>query len=377
MSEISSINRAKIKVTLQFPFFSSILLKRPLVEDRAIPTACTDGEQIWYSPDFFNSLTSDEGSGVLIHEVMHIILFHSFRRMGRDPEIWNYACDYVINMILEKKAKVILPKSRLLDERFEGMTEEQVYDILFQEAQENPSSLNNLKAGGIGEVKDFKGTSSQAREAKVRINTDVTTAHQIAKVKGNMPAGMERVIKTAIRSNMNWREILAAFLNQVQKSDYSFSRPNARFLHMNVYLPVLNNEETGNFVMACDTSQSVSNKLLAKGLGIIEQVLGLSGDVLPVLYCDTEVHVQELTKDSPDPVRYIGNGGTDFAPVNKWVAENLDTQPSALLYLTDGECDSFGEEPAYPVMWVTDNLNFDPPFGECIFINDAPEILAP
>ena len=33
----------------------------------------------------------------MAHEMLHAALRHGTRRQGRDPYIWNVACDYVIN----------------------------------------------------------------------------------------------------------------------------------------------------------------------------------------------------------------------------------------------------------------------------------------
>jgi len=70
----------------------------------------------------------------------------------------------------------------------------------------------------------------------------------------------------------------------------------------------------------------------------------------------------------PIKLNPVGGGGTDFRPPFEYL-ESEDIIPAAAIYLTDGECYSFPEEPDYPVMWIIDNKRTaDPPFGEVIRI---------
>ena len=60
--------------------------------DTTIPTACTDGTSIWWSPTWFLSLPKPARVTVQAHEVWHVARLHMIRRGNRDPRIWNYAC---------------------------------------------------------------------------------------------------------------------------------------------------------------------------------------------------------------------------------------------------------------------------------------------
>ena len=60
--------------------------------DTTIPTACTDGTSIWWSPAWFLSLPKPARVTVQAHEVWHVARLHMLRRGNRDPQIWNYAC---------------------------------------------------------------------------------------------------------------------------------------------------------------------------------------------------------------------------------------------------------------------------------------------
>ena len=92
-------------------------------------------------------------------------------------------------------------------------------------------------------------------------------------------------------------------------------------------------------------------------------------DRITVVYCDTEIHGEpaEFTNGDSLVFRPVGGGGTDFAPVMEWAAEQ---QAACLIYFTDLCCRSFGADPDLPVLWAEwDAYGVDPPFGEVIEID--------
>ncbi len=90
-----------------------------------------------------------------------------------------------------------------------------------------------------------------------------------------------------------------------------------------------------------------------------------------VLYCDSleypeaRQHFEMGTEDIT--MHPTGGGGTDFAPA---IEAAKEFEPDCIIYLTDGECDSFGDT-SVPVLWglTIKNNNFKPPFGEAIFMD--------
>jgi len=110
--------------------------------------AATDYERIYINPNshIFKLATGDLTQRciltfLLCHESFHPKLFHDKRRGKRDPELWNIACDFVINLLLsklERESKDVCPSSPLvdmkvdkiddilIDDRFDNMIEEEV-----------------------------------------------------------------------------------------------------------------------------------------------------------------------------------------------------------------------------------------------------------
>ncbi len=65
---------------------------------------------------------------VMAHELMHVGLRHQARCQGRDPYLWNVACDYVINGWLVEMGLGELPKiGTLYAPELKGLKKYQTY----------------------------------------------------------------------------------------------------------------------------------------------------------------------------------------------------------------------------------------------------------
>ena len=75
-------------------------------------------------------LSSDELRFVMAHEILHVGLRHEMRRQGRDPWLWNVACDYVINGWLLEMGVGRAPEAvgYLFDPELKGASAEEIYD---------------------------------------------------------------------------------------------------------------------------------------------------------------------------------------------------------------------------------------------------------
>lgn len=78
------IDTIKRKMLIKYPFFGSVVASVDYKEDDKIPTAATDGETIYYNPQFLNGLTKDKQVFVFAHEVCHIAFNHIQRRVGKE-----------------------------------------------------------------------------------------------------------------------------------------------------------------------------------------------------------------------------------------------------------------------------------------------------
>lgn len=364
----SKIKKGNQQLIMSHPFYASLLFSLPLIEDKTIETACTDGTCVRYNPDFTESMGVAENTCLLAHEIYHVMLLHHTRRGGRDVKKWNYACDYAINPLLVKEG-FTLPDGGLLEPAYEGMTAEQIYDMLPDGDNGDGQGNGGSGFGDVADYPELDETSKEEHEAQVRQN--VAKASNVAqKQAGELPDHLKRLVEQVLNPKLPWQEILARFITASVKDDYSWTMPNSRYLHMGTYLPSLKSETLQEGVYAGDTSGSMDEKEITEEVAEIKNLCDMFKQKLTVIWTDSEVSgVQELEAFSEDEVIPVGGGGTKYSPTFDYI-EKEGLNPAWVVYHTDGQCNDYpAVEPEYPVIWICTEENFNPPFGEVIYKN--------
>ena len=88
---------SRFRILNNHGFFGILLLNVAFGLDENCETAYTDGYAIRFSPKFLDDLNNNELDFVMMHEIMHIALKHCFRGRVAHPELFNIACDIVVN----------------------------------------------------------------------------------------------------------------------------------------------------------------------------------------------------------------------------------------------------------------------------------------
>ena len=109
----------------------------------------------------------------------------------------------------------------------------------------------------------------------------------------------------------------------VARNDYSWARPNRRFVAQGLYLPGLHSEELGDVVLAVDTSGSIGERVLGVFAAEANAVLARFDCTVTVLYHDTEVQKVQTwhSADGPLVLDPVGGGGTSHACVFDWLEQ--------------------------------------------------------
>jgi predicted metal-dependent peptidase len=341
-------------------------------------TAATDGKDIFYSPEFLLSLPPAQLDGVLLHEVLHAALLHVPRRGVRDPMLWNFAADIVINGIIMQQGTFELPAGALHDKQLEELSVEEIYEILLQDQQKYKDLWESGGAGlsdlldspqeGSGEEDD---SMSEARKAALEAHwrNALQQASVIARSskEGALPAGMERELGNATTPQIDWRSYLWRYLVQTPTDFTGFDR---RFIGRGLYLEALQGESVTVYV-AIDTSGSIEGKQLQLFLGEVHGILRSYPHLkCELYYVDAEAYgPYELNPDSNLP-KPEGGGGTSFIPFFDKIAERWDGKTQAVcVYLTDGYGLFPKKAPELPVLWVITpcGMNLKQfPFGESV-----------
>jgi predicted metal-dependent peptidase len=364
----TKLAKAKTALILEHPFVGTIALSMPFEFDESIRTAATNGKRIKFNPEFVDSLTDEEVKFLVAHECFHPMLEHNFRRGERQGKRWNMAADYVINKLLTDESIGRMPKMGLLDANIYNAghgTSEGIYNIL-PEQDESGGSGAGEPGGPLDDCEDGDGSPAEQQQQQAEWKVKVAQAAQAAKMMGKMSANMQRLVDEVLQPRVDWREVLQKFLVKARTDQRSFARFNRRFIAQGLYLPSVSGEQMGEVCFAVDCSGSIDQKTVNQFAAEIKRV---KEDLMPerihVLYFDSEVsHVESYEQHDDLDIKPHGGGGTDFAPVFTKIIE-LGINPVAVVFLTDLCCNSFGDQPDAPVLWVTTDPG-KAPFGEVV-----------
>ena len=131
--DIATLER---KMLVKYPFFGSVVASVDYKENKDISTADTDGETIYYNPEYLEGLSVEEQTFIFAHEVCHIAFNHILRSEGKNPELWSIATDGVINQFLKRDGLKIAPGGVDMAEAI-NYDAEQLYEKLLQEKQQS------------------------------------------------------------------------------------------------------------------------------------------------------------------------------------------------------------------------------------------------
>lgn len=415
------IIQARVDLLMGQGFFGQLAVRLKITQaDEWCPTMAVDGHRMYYSSEFVKAMDEEELKFVVGHEIMHCVYQHFLRIDGRDPRLWNCAGDYVINWELKECGIGRMPIASkmpnweedrefyakmgigpndpggLIDAKYKGMTTEEVYDLLVEDAKNGGKhSDENVKnwdvhldpkggdagegagedegegagEGASGPVKMSQEELDQlSDELKKAVIDAAKTADSMGKGAGNIPGGVRRLIKEWTESKIVWNEYLERRILSTQKSDYTWSRSSRKGRDQGIYLPGMDNEERIELHIAVDTSGSTYMDL-PTFLGEIRGIMEQFSDFKVTIWCfDTKTYtVHEFTPDNVydmDDFQIEGLGGTDFA-CNWKMMKEAGMIPETFLMFTDLEPFGSYGDPWYcdTIFLVRGNPGKEAPFG--------------
>jgi hypothetical protein len=159
----SLAERARSWFMANYPLLGALAAVFEIVEDEAlcarmdIALAAVDPElrKVYINPKF--PWTYEGMQFVMAHELLHVGLRHEQRRQGREPFLWNVACDYVINgWLLEMNVGVIPTDDLLLDPElgFERESAEAIYGRIVKDLRlmRRLAKARTMRGAGRGDV---------------------------------------------------------------------------------------------------------------------------------------------------------------------------------------------------------------------------------
>lgn len=378
---------ARVGMLIRASFFGNLATRLKLINaDEWCATAATDGRNFYYNTRFIKMLKPKEVEFLFGHEVLHCVYDHFGRRGDRDHQLWNIANDYCVNGDL-KKHKVgdfITSVPCLFDQKYDGMSSEEVYDELYENAEKidiggllNKIIDEHMDAEGEGQGENNgdgkgKGRPTLSEEDRNKIRDEIKEAMLSAAQTcdaGNIPLGVKRLISSLTEPKMNWRELLRMQLESTIKSDYSWMRTSRKGWDMDAVMPGMTTTDAIDIAVAIDMSGSIGDE---QGRDFLSEIKGIMESFdsyrIHVFAFDTDVYnpQQYNSENLEDLSEYDlqGGGGTDFDAIFRYL-KDAEIEPKKLVVFTDGyPCGSWGDENYCDTVWIVHgDKNPNPPFG--------------
>jgi len=418
------ISSARTKLLAMAPFFGHLALNlKPRIAqpyDRVDTAGVAPDGSLILNYDFCMGLTDPQLCGLLCHEVLHPALFCWARQGSRQAivsgpsgqrfSLWNLAHDLSFNPeILElasrvdAKKDIELPPGGALDLSLKGMSAEEIYDKLLNQALQNRDKGKGAGEGGFGilteipggehgigdDLRDDLSSTEQGKKAaqgdkaaqtqmenewKVSV-VAAAQVHEKEKNRGNLPAGLQKIVDELVDPRIDWKDVLSRWIGENgRKEDYTYRRPARRSESVGCYMPSRMHFGCPDVCVLWDTSGSMNGRekeILGDVQGICED-LGLT---IRVMCCDTEVHSDvDGIEDALDVIPHIkGGGGSDFGPAFKRMED--ECYEGVVVAFTDGYIGVPNVKPPHlkACLWVLAGGDVDPSggrWGEVLKIND-------
>jgi predicted metal-dependent peptidase len=337
-------------------------------DDIPIPTAGTDGWNVWYCREFVDSMTDKQLLACVLHENYHKAFRHMLiwkKLFEENAQKANIATDCVINNMLTTDPDLDcnwpMPARCIFDHQYDTWDTRQIYDIIKDPPQQpqggssgKPQKPDNTKPTdvpnsmqGMQQGMDFhdwakaKGMSEKEIEAmEQKIDQALRQGGILA---GKMGGDMSREIKELLKPKVDWRSYLQEFLTQVAKGrdDMSWSKMNRRKIGDDQYWPGYISTSFGRLGVFIDLSGSVCQELAQVFLSEFVQICKeLKPEEVTLAYWDGDCYPHETYyegewDDILQRTKPRGGGGTVPSCFTNYIKEK-GLKYEAVIVLTDG-----------------------------------------
>lgn len=386
------LQAARLSLLKKRPYLAAAVWRMVPVAREGMGTLAVDQHwRLYYDPQAIASWSTKQLTGVLYHEVLHLLRRHPDRLRIFEPRVANIAADMEINDDLREE-RVLLPYGALYPDQLdmpEGLlAEEYVHRLMSQNpraqkgvsgegdggdgdalSQEEGASTRGQKTSGATEGGSPMGEAdSQPAPAQGRCGSCATgrreeweeagdsktdavspqeaeiirraVAREItdrAKGIGQVPGHLQRWAEETLEPpKVDWRRVLEGEVRRAMavaagKGHRTYLRPNPRsgaVIHRG------HARHAPKVAVVLDTSGSIDSSalrtLLSELIGIVKS---LAVPMVDVVVCDAQVHGVYRRVTHPSVLKLEGGGGTDM---RVGIAAAMKLHPDVVIVLTDG-----------------------------------------
>lgn len=376
MTAEQSVQKFRMDMLRKMPFYGGVVMRLRFRKTTETKTACTNGYEVLYNGSFITGMSEPERYYVLLHEVFHVMLGHCRRDAGRDPQLWNIACDMLVNGMIDevtpafKQAGVLLkqPKNGVYGNVSKGETVENIYARLKDQGGEDAEDDSGIRQVFIAandlpekpprdeaELDRIAHAQGIFKDVLAKLTAEDSSGESAEGVRNASSArgpgakGRSAFGHLAVPSAMlgltqsrrlDWRRLLRNMLEAEQTDETSYQTPERKYLHMDLLVPGYGTkEETLNNVwLFIDSSGSVEKRDLEQFLTQAARIGREFSCPLNIAYWDTrvsDVYRNVLGEKNVLKCQPHHSGGTDINCIYRWMRENR-VKPDTMIILTDG-----------------------------------------
>ena len=359
------LSRAKLLLlsNQKTKFWASAMYRFEWHMDSQCETAFVCHKHVYLGAEFFMGLNIKQRAYLMVHEMMHPLFFHPERMGNRHPGRWNSACDYVINLLIDKLG-LERPPVGLYEEAYEGFTPEQVYEMLEEEDGGNPAP---------NPMPDINKSNLPAPSVKSQIDSILGQASQADPSALAGDDYMARYMEMLNNPPVPWENIYADWMVGSGGIDRSWSNPNRRYLP-DLIMPTRYGGRIQRAVQLIDTSGSISNHQFNYILTQVEHSRSLLQieELILIQFDDAVRAVDILTAGEPiSNVKMCGGGGTRLDPA---MEKAMEYHPEIVVIISDLWCNPTTVPEFANTCWLCiDHKEATVPYGRLIHVNSFGE----
>ena len=372
------ILKAKLEL-MQHRFFGSMALTMKWRSHHGVPSYATDYKHIFYNPFVVVKERSIKVCAAsLCHEVLHKIFRHNLRYPPRaDPKLWNYACDFAINPVLVDEGWGFIKSadSFIYEQKYHGWSAEKIYQDLLKSGFKPPPTFElDIFAAPSDKDPGKEATEEEKQQMEIGLKSQVINAYESNKQYGLKSGNLKDLVKGLKKSYVDWRAVLQRKVIGDHPENYTWKRPNRRFLHQDIYMPSVEKFGVGDIYIWPDSSGSMSMEEMKSVASEMKYIIEtIKPENVYVVELDASIHgIKHFPKGStPEGFDFKGRGGTDPKPFFEYC--NKQSSVHCAICLTDMGFDYNIPRPSYTTLWISTTEGAEHPnFGTMITIPVKP-----
>lgn len=336
------LNKHIYRLLQDEPFFAALSRQIDKRMTRTVPTAGvgvnknTGYFELYYNPDYFESISDKQKSGVLKHEFYHLIFEHVTDRLPADgmSVLWNIATDLAINGFIRDELPdgCCVPGEGDFISFPEQLTAEAYFEMLKKnnpqqkkggkgdgkgsEPQEGDGQFDSHDSWGEQDTQTKEIAKERLREIAKKASEECSKGSSWGSVSNQL---RERIMEKLVGRTMDWKKLLRYFVrtSQVSSKKSSIKTINRRFPYIHAGKKA---HRQARIAVSIDQSGSVSDSMLGAFFSELEALAKIAEFV--VIPFDDEVFESEIfvwKKGERRKHNRVFRGGTNFDAPTEYV----------------------------------------------------------